>query len=78
MLRPILCLTAFAVTASLFAAMPGNPGKAGGDKGAKHRAAQAELFRGLIPTIEFEVAADEIKALQDDPRYRIEWRFERT
>ena len=75
MLRPILCFTAFAVTASLFAAMPGNPGKAGGDKGAKHRAAQAELFRGLIPAIEFEIAEDEIKALQDDPRRYVEGRM---
>ena len=41
MLRPIFCLTAFAVTASLFAAKPGKSAKTEGEKHAKHRAAQA-------------------------------------
>ena len=75
MLRPIFCLTAFAVTASLFAAKPGKSAKTEGEKHAKHRAAQAELFRGLIPTIQFEIAEDEIKALQDDPRRYVEGRM---
>ena len=75
MLRPIFCLTALTATASLFAAMPGNPGKSGADKAAKHRAAQAELFRGPIPTIQFEIGEEEIKALHDDPRRYVEGRM---
>ena len=75
MLRPIFCLTAFVTTASLFAAMPGNPGKSGADKAAKHRAAQAELFRGPIPVIQFDIGEEEIKALHDDPRRYVEGRM---
>ncbi len=72
MLRTILCLTAFVTTTSLFAAKPEKPAKADGDKGAKHRVAQAEFFRGAIPTIQFELSDDDIKALHDDPRRYVE------
>ena len=72
MLRTILCLTAFVTTANLLAA---KPPKADGEKGAKHRAAQAEFFRGAIPVIQFEIGEDEIKALHDDPRRYVEGRM---
>lgn len=55
--------------------MPGNPGKAKvekGDKAAKHRAAQAELFAGMIPTIQIVLSEEDMKELQDDARHYVE------
>ena len=58
--------------ASLFAAKPEKSAKADGDKAAKHRAAQAELFKGMIPTIQILLSDDDIKSLQDDARRYVE------
>ncbi len=75
MICPTIFVIALLSAGSLFAAQPGNPGKAKGDKAAKHRAAQTALFGGLIPTIHFEIAEEEMKALQDDPRRYVEGRM---
>ena len=72
MFRSIVCAIALICTASLFAAKPEKSGKAEGGKAAKHFAAQAELFRGMIPTIQLVLSDDDMKALHDDPRRYVE------
>ena len=72
MIRSLVFLTACLCAANLFAAKPEKSAKGDGDKGAKHRAAQAELFRGMIPTIWIQLSEEDIKALQDDPRRYVE------
>ena len=69
MFRSIVCLIVFMSAASLFAA---KAEKADGDKGAKHRAAQVELFKGMIPTIQILLSEDDIQALHDDARRYVE------
>ena len=72
MFRSAACIIALMSAASLFAAKPEKAAKAEGGKEAKHFAAQAELFRGMIPTIQILLSEEDIKALQDDARRYVE------
>lgn len=70
-LRAVICLAVFGA----FAAHAAKPGKGDGDKAVKHRVAQAELFNGVIPTIQIELTDSDLQALKDDPRRYVEGRM---
>ncbi len=73
--RTIIRLSVLGVVAGAVAGEPGVKGKTDADKQARHLAAQAEFFRGPIPTIRLEIADEEMKALRDDPRRYVEARM---
>ena len=67
MKRICLLIAALALAAPACAAKPDEA-----DKDAKHRAAQTEFLRGPIVSIAFEVKAEDIEALEKNPRHYVE------
>ena len=65
--RLLYSLCALLLSASAFAAKPGDAAK-----DAKHRAAQTEFFRGPIVSIAFEVKDEDVEALRKNPRSYVE------
>ena len=65
--RLLSALCALLLSASAFAAKPGDAAK-----DAKHRTAQTEFFRGPIVSVAFEVKDEDVEALRKNPRSYVE------